>query len=622
MKKIFLAILFFFGILHSQASAVEKYKFIEMLPTLPQPWYFDEISDIVNDSDGNVYVLDGDAYQGDQRLTKLNPKGEIIWLKNLDTQKDNVEFSNITFDKEGDLYIAGFQRYYPDEHILQQFSSDGVSKKLWTYKDEWKTWRVWSSGLAINSNGDRYMASRDTIEKYDKEGKLIKKWEATCRYDNGRMGPTSVYDMAVDSIGNLYVVIRKSKFRLMGFRIHSSIFSKSGPFQKQYFGFPYYELIKMSSEGEDIARWEFELNKYSTTLKIAIDKSDNIYISETGNQRIIKLDLNGNLLTELVIPENLDSGQEYPAAIAIDKEGTIYASGQTYIKQLTSDGKQIAEWGSNGTADGRFCFPRGIASDSEGNIYIADEGNHRIQKYSADGKFILKWGKRGKEEGMFENPRDLAVAPNGHIYIVDSGNSRIQEFTLDGKFISSWNSDIDGSIKMENPVSIAINSIGNIYVAFNHYQICILDKNRKFQGVVGSTGKEDDQYVFIEDIAINSSDEIYVVDSNGGTLQKFNKKGDLIKTWNRPNNWMDDFFYYPEGIAIDVSGNVYIADGSRNRIFKLSNKGKLICSWGSSGSGEGQFNRPEALVVGINGRVYVSDTYNNRIQVFRPKKKH
>ena len=95
----------------------------------------------------------------------------------------------------------------------------------------------------------------------------------------------------------------------------------------------------------------------------------------------------------------------------------------------------LLEWGSNGSGEGQNDFPRGVAVDPQGNVYVVDLGNYRIQKFTADGAFLTQWGSEGGGEGQFNAPVGVAVDGQGNVYVAekmdidaDSGNDRIQKF--------------------------------------------------------------------------------------------------------------------------------------------------------------------------------------------------
>ncbi len=101
----------------------------------------------------------------------------------------------------------------------------------------------------------------------------------------------------------------------------------------------------------------------------------------------------------------------------------------TAIRKFSPDGTFIAMWGSEGSGDGEFYYPIGIATDSSGNIYVADYGNHRVQKFSPDGLFITKFGRFGSDAGQLNRPHGLCVSTDGKVYVADTDNNRIQVFS-------------------------------------------------------------------------------------------------------------------------------------------------------------------------------------------------
>ena len=86
------------------------------------------------------------------------------------------------------------------------------------------------------------------------------------------------------------------------------------------------------------------------------------------------------------------------------------------------------QWGTYGTGDGEFSWPEGIAVASDGNVYVADKNNYRIQKFTSEGRFVSKWGTEGTDDGEFDYPAGVAVASDGSVYVADIFNNRIQKF--------------------------------------------------------------------------------------------------------------------------------------------------------------------------------------------------
>jgi sugar lactone lactonase YvrE len=273
----------------------------------------------------------------------------------------------------------------------------------------------------------------------------------------------------------------------------------------------------------------------------------------------------------------------------------------------------VRTWGSYGTGDGQFNFPKGIAIDSSGNVYVADSDNHRIQKFTADGTFITKWDSYGTGDGQFSYPQGIAVDSSDNVYVA---GSRIQKFTADGTFITKWFT-ADGQLSF--PLSIAVDSSGNVYVADTYYsRIQKFTADGTFITEWGSEGTADGQFSYPQGIAVDSSGNVYVADSDNHRIQKFDSSGTFITKWGSEGT-ADGQFSYPFSIAIDSSDNVYAADARNSRIQKFDSSGTFITKWGSEGTADGQFGSPQAIAVDSSGNVYVGDgSPNHRIQEFAP----
>ena len=98
----------------------------------------------------------------------------------------------------------------------------------------------------------------------------------------------------------------------------------------------------------------------------------------------------------------------------MDEQGNVFvADTSDRIQKFTNDGAFLTSWGSSGTGDGQFNFPRGLSTDELGNLYVADRNNHRMQKFTGTGSFLTAWGSFGPGEGQFNLLRRISpfIAP-------------------------------------------------------------------------------------------------------------------------------------------------------------------------------------------------------------------
>ena len=101
------------------------------------------------------------------------------------------------------------------------------------------------------------------------------------------------------------------------------------------------------------------------------------------------------------------------------------------VKSNTAEYQFLTKFGGKESNDGELGTPHSIDIDKEGNVYVTDTGNDRIQKYDLDGKFILQWGEEGFEDGQFDKLHDVYVDPSGEfIYTLELANHSIQNLLM------------------------------------------------------------------------------------------------------------------------------------------------------------------------------------------------
>jgi len=278
----------------------------------------------------------------------------------------------------------------------------------------------------------------------------------------------------------------------------------------------------------------------------------------------------------------------------------------------------VLKWGEPGTGDGQFNRTRGIAIDSNDNVYVGDYNNYRVQKFNSTGGFILKWGTGGNGTGQFGTPWCLAVDSNDNVYVADSWNHRIQKFNSTGGFVTEWGTLGTGDGQFDRPFGVAVDSDDNVYVTdFYNNRVQKFNSTGGFILKWGTPGTGDGQFNRTRGIAIDSSDNVYVGDYNNYRVQKFNSTGDFILKWGIFGTG-DGQFNRTQGLCVDLNDDVFVADFDSHRVQKFNSTGGFILQWGTLGTGDGQFNGTAGVGADPNGNIYVTDFYNNRIQKFRP----
>jgi uncharacterized protein (TIGR03663 family) len=270
----------------------------------------------------------------------------------------------------------------------------------------------------------------------------------------------------------------------------------------------------------------------------------------------------------------------------------------------------VAVWGQKGTAAGQFNEPRGIAADSNGNVYVVDSKNNRVQKLAPDGKPLQAWGHEGPDAGNFKDPCGIAVGPDNSVYVADTWNHRIQKFDADGHFVLEWREQTSG---FWGPRGIAVAPDGSaVYVTdTGNKRVASFDTSGKQLTTWGHDGSKPGEFIEPVGIAVDQSGRVIVADTGNHRVQLFDKQGKFLE--EHPVSGWEEF--YTEPYLAMLGADLLVTDSFNHRCARYTN-GTLTYSWGKSGSGNGDFNRPIGIAADAQGNVYVSDTMNSRIQKF------
>ena len=293
--------------------------------------------------------------------------------------------------------------------------------------------------------------------------------------------------------------------------------------------------------------------------------------------------------------------------VAVDTAGNVYVA-DTFnhrIRKITSAGVVTTLAGSGtagytnatGTA-AQFNYPRGIAVDGAGNVYVGDTANHVIRKITAAGVVttLAGSGTAGNTNGtgaaaQFNLPRGVAVDASGNVYVADENNHVIRKITsagvvttLAGQFSGYQNSAVATTARFYSPYDVAVDTAGNVYVA--------------------DYGNE----------AIRKITPAGAVTTLAGSQEGFQNVGYIDSTGTGV------LFRAPVGVAVDAAGVLYVADHNNNVIRTISPAGTVATLAGSTAgytNGNGataQFSRPSGVAVDAAGSVYVNDGQNNVVR--------
>ena len=160
--------------------------------------------------------------------------------------------------------------------------------------------------------------------------------------------------------------------------------------------------------------------------------------------------------------EGLASGTTYRyRAVASSEAGTSYGAGES----IATPPRYLSSFGEAGSEPGQLSEPRGLTLDSEGDVWIADTGNNRIQEFDAEGGFVQEFGSLGAGDGKLDHPSALALDGSGDVWVADTGNDRTEEFSPEGEYLAQFGEAGTGEAQLSEPRGLALGSAGTMWVA-------------------------------------------------------------------------------------------------------------------------------------------------------------
>lgn len=283
-------------------------------------------------------------------------------------------------------------------------------------------------------------------------------------------------------------------------------------------------------------------------------------------------------------PDNV-SGEGWVSGIAIDANEHIwmFRKGPDPIQVYATDGTFVRTWGK-----ALFVDPHQLRIDADGNVWVADFGQHIVQKFTPEGELLLTLGVRGEsgeDESHFYRPTDMIVAPSGDVFVTDGyGNRRIVHLDKDGNFIKAW----------------------------------------------GSFGSEPGQFVLPHAIQIDSKGLLYVADRNSGRIQVFNQDGSFVDQWSN--------LIMPWGLSINSRDELWVCGSTPHWwyrkgayqeykdqvLMRFSTDGRVQQVWTLHLGEKKETLKPgetigaHCIVQDAANNLYVGDIYGERAQKFIP----
>jgi len=368
--------------------------------------------------------------------------------------------------------------------------------------------------------------------------------------------------------------------------------------------------------------------RFSFPWGLAIDGSGHLYVADFNNNSIRKISPTGIVTT---VSATVGS----PQYIAADDVGKVY--------KINLGSSRISETGA------RLDSIAGIAVDKSGNVFLADSNDHTIHRVSPSGTMSLLAGSSGVEgntDGLgsaarFRNPQGLATDSDGNVYVADSGNNMIRKISPSGSVstlagATYWPlvgmADGAGTVaQFRNPTSVATDSVGNIYVAdsgnFTVRKISPGGQVTTLAGTAHVMGTKDGTTASIQlhrlkGVTAGSNGNLYVADGGDHTVRQVTPSG-LVSTLAGTSGRIGSndgigataSFNGLTGTAADQDGNVYVADAGNHTVRKIDPSGIVTTLAGKAGlngtaDGTGEsarFRKLAGLATDSAGNVYVAD---------------
>ena len=274
--------------------------------------------------------------------------------------------------------------------------------------------------------------------------------------------------------------------------------------------------------------------------------------------------------------------------------------------------KPVLSFGKEGSGEGMFNSPYGVAVSDRDEIVVADRHNHRVQVFDSNGTFLRSFGHKGENDGEFNYPIGIAVNKGRQIFVADRYNHRIQILSWEGRHLGSFGGKGNRDSQLFYPWGLSLDSTGNVIVAdTGNKLIKIFTPDGRFVMKIGEQGS------FRFPVHCVQCGEYFIVsDTNEFCIKVFNREGHFQYKFGKRGKG-DGEFNHPCFLSVTQSKHLLVCDWDNHRIQVFELDGKFVGKFGTNGSKLGEFNDPFSVAVLRNNQIVVCDKDNHRIQLFQ-----
>ena len=273
--------------------------------------------------------------------------------------------------------------------------------------------------------------------------------------------------------------------------------------------------------------------------------------------------------------------------------------------------RPVLSFGQQGSLEGMFNGPWGVAVNGHDEIAVTDSGNHRVQVFSSGGTYLRSFGREGDKQGEFHMPSGIAIGTNDNIIVGESGNQFIQIFTGEGEYLSDIYGHSSPDLCTAEPCGLSVDSDGNIIVPVCHEKVVkIFSPDEQLLCTIGEGQLTSPSH------CIQYRNHLFVSDKGDHRIKKFDREGKLLNTYGSKgvgNKQFND----PCFLSVDKAGRLMICDKLNHRVQLLEiSSGKFHTKFEIKGEGIGGLGTPVSMAVLSNGRIVVSDSLHHCVHIY------